>query len=201
MKYTKKDIDKLGLSLPALAKKIGVSNPTIYGYVNGTLGKNKKSQIVLHKIENYLDSVIGMEPKQDETKKEQETKMLRNYIEDVETLTFLLSSGEGVYQENTNDCLKMSNGVIVRCRNNIPVFVNGAIDLSSKYYTLIPEPIKVKKGKEYKTNGVGNVMIVSQVEDRFDGFVIENREVVIYEEDGTPLFSGDEYKITGEADD
>lgn len=162
MKYTKqffKDlVKKHNMTMTDLGKALEVSMSTLYRYVkwDENASHSKRELTEKKKFDKKLSKFIeGKKGKKgtNETKPIEivSGKYIAVPVNSAEEICYQLSQGIEVFQEGSNDSLKLVEGIIVRFRGNNPVFINCAISLDEKYYIKVPKPIIVEVGKRYLT--------------------------------------------------
>lgn len=177
MKYTKELIKELAkkhnTTVLGLTKIAGVSLATLYKYCkyDDSVAHSKRTLTQKKKFDKIMKKLIN-EGKDIPYKREDNEKYLRVSLETAEELCYQLSQGVEVFQECSNDSLKLLEGLIVRFRDNNPVFVNCAISLDEKYYIKVPKPITVKIGKRYLTRSNKEAIVITGEENFFKAIVI-----------------------------
>lgn len=152
--------------------------PSNRGRKNGS--KNKNSPVKIVSIEEYNKE--KMEPQI------VSRKQIKSYVSDEEIFT-ALANGDIVYQDNSaySYQLLMDNGcsIVLKLRDDKPVFLNCAIDLSASYYTLRKEKLSIVVGKKYRSKNGEEVNIFSRGDDGlFKGVITGNCGIYSYNEDG-----------------
>lgn len=206
MKYTKELINELAkkhnTTVTGLAKIVGVCLSTLYRYCtwDDSAIHSKKALTQKKKFDKVMEKLINKE-KEMPHKQENNEKYLRVNIESAEELCYQLSQGVEVFQEKSNDSLKLVDGLIVKFRGNNPVFINCAISLDGKYYIKVPKPIKVEIGKKYLTRDKKEAIVVSKDEEYFKSVIIGDGLSSVVDSTGKNINSYCEYDLVEEVDD
>lgn len=95
----------------------------------------------------------------------------------------------------------MVENIVVRFRDNNPVFINGAISLEEKYYVNMPQPIIVALGKKYLNKNNQEVVIVSEGKKVYEAVIIGKGSSYCVHEDGTAINVDLDYSLSEEIDD
>lgn len=192
MKYTKqflKDLAKQhNMNLGQLASQLGMTRTTLERYYNDKNSQTKWGMNSRKRIEAKIEYFVNKSNLKEKVKLGGVTpnsKYIKKYLESAEDICMYLSQGYEINQENSKDYLKLVENIVVRFRDNSPVFINGAISLEEKYYVNMPKPIIVKVGKKYLTRGGDIAIVVSETVNGYKAILIGIE--VVYFVDGTGL--------------
>ena len=129
-KYIKDELLKIlkenKISKSALQQAIGISSATMWKYLNRKLGDPEYTHRILlsdQKIEKRIDDVFSRLNKDTKVSDCPTVKEFATTIEDV--ISYLVS-GYQVF-DNDGNSFKLISGIIVKYRNEEPIFINPAI--------------------------------------------------------------------------
>lgn len=147
--------------------------------------KNKNSSVREISIEEYIEKKV--EPQV------VARKQIKTYLTNEEIFS-ALANGETVYQENSTYSYQMlveSNcSIVLKFRDNKPIFLNCAIDLSSSYYILKKEKLSINVGKKYRNKRGDEVTIFAQDDEKlFKGVITGDCKIYTYNSEGVNQFS------------
>lgn len=129
---------------PEVASQLQVSIPTLWRILHKD---NKTRESTLTKISSIL--MKYSQPKPEEKQISPQPDMIRERLTSPEDIIDALIDGQTVINETSDTELRYYNGMTVRYRNNLPIFINSAIDCSEAYYVIKPKPIIMEVGTSY----------------------------------------------------
>lgn len=148
-KYTKDGLLKIlkenKISKSALQQAIGISSVTMWKYLNRNLGDPEYTHRILlsdQKIEKRIDDVLSGLNKDT---KVYDCSTIKEFATTVEDIISYLVSGYEVF-DNDGNSFKCINGIIVKYRNEEPIFINPAIGCQDISTFFISKPLTIKRG-------------------------------------------------------
>lgn len=127
-----------------VASQLQISTPTLWRILHKD---NKTRESTLTKISSIL--MKYSQPKPEAKQISPQPDMIRERLTSPEDIIDALMDGQTVINETSDTELKYYNGMTVRYRNNLPIFINSAIDCSETYYVIKPKPIIMEVGTSY----------------------------------------------------
>ena len=168
-KYIKDELLKIlkenKISKSALQQAIGISSATMWKYLNRKLGDPEYTHRILlsdQKIEKRIDDVLSGLNKDT---KVSDCPTIREFATTVEDVILYLVGGYQVF-DNDGNSFKLINDVIVKYRNEEPIFINPAICCQDISTFFIYKALTLKEGGVYETNEGITVTCLSINEDK-----------------------------------
>ena len=129
-----------------VASQLQVSVPTLWRILHKD---NKTRESTLTKVSSILMKHSQPKPETPQPQLQVKPDMIKECLTSPEEIIDTLMSGQTLIHKDTGNEIKYYNGMTIRYRNGLPIFINSAIDCSEAYYVIKPKPIIMEVGASY----------------------------------------------------